>query len=152
MKPLFLDFLGRRTPRTASAQPIGNLIVLGEASLCGALTGFLAIEMCPDHQGRTSRLWALYKDASQGSERLTYGRICADGPGGAPATALAFWIDPRDRLTQAAGLGCEWLIPSPTLPAHGLVQAEINTLMLPTEVMRHLGLLPEHSGTPAPSP
>lgn len=136
--------------RSAQHAPERKLIVLGEAALLGALSGFLAIEVGPDGTTTGSKLWALYESAlwsfTKHSDRrkmqqLPYARIDADAPLGTDVLDdLTYWIDPTDSLTCAAGLGSEWLIPVTAAPSCGLILAKINSLMLDAETVNILGL------------
>lgn len=144
--------------RSAQQAPERKLIVLGEAALLGALTGFLAIEVGPDGSAIGSKLWTLYESApssllwSFGAhsnrpkiQQLPYARIDADAPLGTDVLDdLTYWIDPTDSLTCAAGLGSEWLIPVPTASSSGLIQAKINSLMLDADALNILGMSSDH--------
>lgn len=124
--------------------------MLGQTALMGVLTGFLAIELGAQGAAGT-KLWTLYEHETPrypwpfNSEalkvqRLPYARLCADNPLGAqPLADLCYWINPRDELTQCAGLGSEWLIPLAGVSRNGLIPVSINTLMLDTSTLAALG-------------
>lgn len=130
----------RRQPYGAAVcMAAAQLLILGQAPLMGAITGYLALEFGP--QGGTSgaRLWTLY-DHEKGvfpwgqretPTKLPYARLCSDAPRGAPELApLTFWVNPKDPLTQSAGFGAEWLDEVPCTPRNGLLMARLNPLML----------------------
>lgn len=134
-------------PEAAGQQPQRPLIILGEAPLLGLSTGYLAIELGPASTKAGARLWTLYRENASLSSLRAYGRICSNAPeedtpeeDALPCDALLFWINPRSQLTQVAGLGCDWLIPTKTRSRNGLERVEINTLMLQSEAFTTLGL------------
>lgn len=147
--------------------PTGRMIVLGEAPLLGVLTGQMALEVCEVLGQPSARLWTLYNTtgpdvlsrirksfnqdmAELGSTPsiLPYYRICADAPAAAhPIEPLQFWLNPHDDLTQAAGLGSQWLEPLSFAPRNGLILAQLNSHMLSAEsigALKAAGLLIDH--------
>ena len=129
-------------PKSTGPQPQRQLVILGEAPLLGAFTGYLAIELGPTSSKMGARLWTLYGKDAGASSMQAYGRICSNAPEGAalPSNDLSFWINPSSQLTQVAGLGCEWLIPTKTHSRNGLERVQINTLMLGADALTMLGL------------
>lgn len=143
MKPLFVYPPTQKfVPEAAGQQPQRPLIILGEAPLLGLSTGYLAIELGPASTKAGARLWTLYGENASLSSLRAYGRICSNAPeeDTPEEDALLFWINPRSQLTQVAGLGCDWLIPTKTRSHNGLERVEINTLMLQSEAFTTLGL------------
>lgn len=158
--------------RSLVNMPSGEMIVLGKAPLMGALTGWFGVEVCSRGPELSARIWTLYDHSGQdvltrirnsftkgtpaikttvdphSSSILPYSRICADAPRSAfPVAPLHFWLDPLDELTQAAGLGSQWLLPLSFTPREGLILAGLNMHMLTAESMQQLqaaGLLIDH--------
>ncbi|WP_371436212.1 hypothetical protein [Polaromonas sp.] len=127
--------------RAQQHAPTNKLLILGQAPLMGAITGYLALELSPAGDARGSKLWTLY-DHEMGflpwpsrnghiKQKTPYARLCADAPTGLGVPLpMTFWVNPLDELTMAAGFGAEWLLPIAGVPRSGLVLAQLNTLML----------------------
>lgn len=132
--------------RAKQLSPVNAVLVLGRSQLMGALEGFMAIELGAGNTATGGKLWTMYQAgdgiwSTQNPRLIPYTRLCASAPHetGDPS-ALTFWVNPMDELTQAAGFGSGWLQEISATPRMGLVLARLNTLMLDAQTTEALNL------------